>query len=268
MLKFDTIGKIDDRTLLGKVVLIGREKLKGVIGAKPVHLLGSGQYGSVVKRDAMRVDIGAKNKTSAASRVQVGDTAVFHSDYEELGETALGKAFDDRVGCAILVELLRGGPYPVDLVAAFTVQEEVGLRGAAVAAYAIKPDAALVLECTPAYDLPNKQDVSPNVYLGKGPAVYVMDRYTLQDPRLVGHLMRTAEDNGIPFQIRQPGGGGTNTGAIQPVHGGIPVATVAVPGRHSHTPNMMIALQDYANAVRLSQTFLKTLTPQALGRFS
>jgi putative aminopeptidase FrvX len=268
LLKFDTIGTIDDRTLLGKVVLVGRNKLKGVIGARPVHLLSANQYRSVVRRDAMRVDIGARNKAGAAAKVQIGDTAVFLSDYVELGETALGKAFDDRAGCAVLVELLLSGPYPFELIAAFTVQEEVGLRGAAVAAYAIKPDAALVLECTPAYDLPTAQDVSPNVYLGKGPAVYVMDRVTVQDPRLVGHLMHTAETNQIPFQIREPGGGGTNTGAIQPVHGGIPVATIAVPGRHAHTPNMMVNLQDYANAFNLAKAFLSTLTPQVLRRSS
>ncbi len=266
MLKFDTVGSINNRTLLGKVVQVGPKKITGVIGARPIHLLKSGQYTAVVKRDAMRIDIGAKTKEAARRKVKVGDVAAFATDYEELGPTAIGKAFDDRAGCAALIELLRAEPYPFDLVAAFTVQEEVGLRGAQVAAYGVKPDAALVLECTPAYDLPNKEDVSPNVALGKGPAIYVMDRGTIQDPRLVSHITRTADEQGIPFQIRQPGGGGTNTAVIQRLHGGIPAATIATPGRYAHTPAMMINLEDYANVVKLAEATLRSLTPEIIKR--
>jgi endoglucanase len=264
MLRFDTVGGIDDRTLLGKVVQVGRHKLTGVIGAKPVHLLRGSQYNEVVKSDAMRIDIGASSKDAAAGKVKVGDTAAFVTAYEELGITAVGKAFDDRAGCAALIELLRAGPYPFELVASFTVQEEVGLRGAQTAAYGVKPDLALILECTPAYDLPNENDVSPNVALGKGPSIYVMDGVTIQDPRLVSHITRTAAANDIPFQIRQPGGGGTNTAAIQRLHGGIPAATIAVPGRHAHTPAMMINLDDYAHVVQLTAAALRSLTPDII----
>jgi endoglucanase len=214
----------------------------------------------------MRIDIGARHRSSAKRHVAIGDTATFTTKYEEYGATAVGKAFDDRAGCAVLIELLQAGPFPFDLVAAFTVQEEVGLRGAQVAAYTATPDVAFVLECTPAYDLPTKEDRSPNVSLGKGPAVYVMDNVTMQDPRLVSHIIRTAEMNGIPFQIRQPGGGGTNTGAIQRVHGGVAAATIAVPGRHAHTPNMMINLEDFAGTVALVKAVLSSLTPDVLER--
>jgi len=266
LLRFETVGGIDDRTLLGKVVQIGTDKITGVIGARPVHLLKASQRRSIVKHDSMRIDIGAKNKNAATGKVDVGDKATFVTDYEEIGSTAFGKAFDDRAGCAALIELLRKDPFPFDLVAAFTVQEEVGLRGAQVAAYGIKPDAAIVLECTPAYDLPTERDSSPNVALGKGPAVYVMDRGTIQDPRLVSHIMRTAEANDIPFQIRQPGGGGTNTAVIQSVHGGVPVATIAIPGRHAHTPCMIINLEDYANVIKLTDATLRSLKPQIFSR--
>lgn len=266
LLKFETVGGIDDRTLLGKVVQVGPKKITGVIGARPIHLLKASQRKSVVKRETMRIDIGAKNKSAAAGKVNVGDTANFITDYEEFDSTAVAKAFDDRAGCAVLIELLRGDPFPFDLIAAFTVQEEVGLRGAQVAAYGIKPDAAIVLECTPALDLPSERDISPNVALGKGPAVYIMDRVTIQDPRLVSHIMRTAEANNIPFQIRQPGGGGTNTAVIQSVHGGVPAATIAIPGRHAHTPSMMINLEDYANALELTEAVLRSLKPQIFSR--
>jgi endoglucanase len=268
MLKFTNVGGFDDRALLGKVVQVGPKKLTGVIGARAIHLLKRDEYNKVVKKDAMRIDIGAKNKDAASSKVKVGDYAAFVTAYEELegSRTAIGKAFDNRAGCAALVELLRGEPYPFDLVAAFTVQEEVGLRGAKVAAYSARPDAALVLECTPANDLPNERDVSPNVVMGKGVSVYVMDARTIQDPRLVGHLMNTATARDIPFQVRQPGGGGTNTGAIQRAGAGIPAATLAVPGRYAHTPTMMISLDDYDNLVRLADAALRDLTPDVIRR--
>jgi endoglucanase len=260
LLQFTTVGGFDDRALLGKVVVVGKEKVPGVIGARAVHLLKSGEYNKVVKVDSMRIDVGAKNK-DAAAKVKVGDYAAFATEYEEIdgGRTAIGKAFDNRAGCAALIELLRGEPYPFDLIASFTVQEEIGLRGAPVAAYGARPDVALVLECTPAYDLPNKNDVSANVILGKGPSIYVMDSRTIQNPRLVAHIRRTAEGAGIPYQIRQPGGGGTNTGAIQRQHGGIPAATLATPARYCHSPVSMINLDDYANVVRLADATLHGL---------
>lgn len=261
-LQFAAVGGFDDRALLGKVVQVGGKKVAGVIGARPIHLLKANQRDVVVKRDAMRIDIGAKNKDDAGAKVKVGDRAAFVTAYEEIGSTAVAKAFDNRAGCAALIELLRGEPYPFDLYAAFTVQEEVGLRGALVAAYSVNPDLALILECTPAFDLPNERDVSPNVALGKGPSIYVMDAGTIQDPRLVSHIARSASERSIPFQIRQPGGGGTNTASIQRAHGGIAAATIAIPGRYAHTPAMMINLEDYANVVKLADVTLRELPPE------
>lgn len=265
-LKFSGVGGFDDRALLGKVVQVGPKKITGVIGARPIHLLNASQRNSVVKMDDMRIDIGAKNKDAATGKVSIGDRAAFVTEYEELGPTAIGKSFDNRAGCAALVELLRERPYPFDLIATFTVQEEVGLRGATTAAYGVQPDVALILECTPAYDLPNKNDVSPNVALGEGPSIYVMDSGTVQDPRLVSLITQTAADNNIPFQIRRPGGGGTNTSVIQRVRGAIPAATIAVPGRYAHTPTMMINLDDYANVVKLAKATLLNLTEDIVKR--
>lgn len=265
-LAFSAVGGFDDRALLGKVVQIGRKKIIGVIGARPIHLLTGGQYDAIVDRDAMSIDIGAKNKEAANGKVKVGDKAAFVTEYEELGPTAIGKAFDNRAGCAALIELLQGERYPFDLYATFTVQEEVGLRGAAVVAYDIQPDAAFILESTPAYDLPTKNDTSPNVALGKGASIYVMDSGTIQDPRLVSHITRTAESHNIPYQLRRPGGGGTNTAAIQKTAGGIPSATIAVPGRYAHTPAMMIHLDDYASVVKLADAVLRDFTPSIINR--
>jgi endoglucanase len=265
-LKFSTIGGFDPRALLGKVVQVGTKKLTGVIGAKPVHLLTAAERDRAMSIEAMRIDIGAKKKLSVGSKVKIGDRAAFVTEYEELGGTAVGKAFDNRAGCAALIELLRAQPYPFDLYAVFSVQEEVGLRGAQVAAYHVQPDVALVLECTPAYDLPNEKDVSPNVALGQGPSIYVMDRGTIQDPKLVAHITKTAVAHNIPYQVRQPGGGGTNTAVIQRAHAGVPAATIAIPGRYAHTPSMMINLEDYANVVKLAEAVLRELTPALIKR--
>lgn len=265
-LQFITVGGFDPRALLGKVVQVGAKKHIGVIGATPVHLLGAGEYNKMASTKSMRIDIGAKDKGAAAGLVKVGDYVAFVTEYEELGPTAIGKAFDNRAGCAALVELLRGERYPFDFYAAFTVQEEVGLRGAKTAAFGIKPDVAIVLESTPAYDLPNKEDESPNVALGKGPSLYVMDSQTIQDPRLVQHIVQTAVSHSIPYQIRRPGGGGTNTGNIQRAHGGVSAATIAVPGRYAHTPTLMINLEDYANVVKLADASLRALTSDVVRR--
>lgn len=264
--KFRPAGGFDARALLGKVVQVGPKKLTGVIGLKPVHLLSTSQEDTVVKIDAMYIDVGAKDRSDAGKKVKVGDAATFLTDYHQSGDIAFGKAFDNRAGCAALIELLKEEPFPFDLVASFSVQEEVGLRGARVVSYDVKPDAALVIECTPAYDLPSERDVSPNVSVGKGPAIYVMDAATIQDPRLVGHLSETASDRGIPYQIRQPGGGGTNTGPVQRAGQGVPAATIAVPCRYPHGPLSVINLVDYSNLVSLTDSALRTLKPEFLNR--
>ncbi len=264
--KFMSVGGLDDRSLLGKVVQVGPKKLTGVIGARPIHLLKDNQVKSVVKSEAMRIDIGARNKEQASRKVKPGYTAAFVTEYEELGAMAIGKAFDNRSGCAVLIELLRRERFPFDLIAAFTVQEELGLRGATVAAYAVKPDIAFIIECTPAYDLPNKRDISPNVSLGKGPSIYVMDAGTIQDPRLVSHLTRIAEAHHIPYQIRQPGGGGTNTAVIQRAVAGVPAATIATPARYIHSPVSMINLEDFNNVIKLAEKSLRALTPDIIQR--
>ncbi len=265
-LGFQPVGGLDPRVLMGKVMQVGPKKITGVIGARPVHLLTAEQYQRIDKIENMRIDIGAAKKEQAEGQVKLGQRATFLTQYHEQGSVAMGKAFDNRAGCAALVMLLQGDPFPFDLHAVFSAQEEVGLRGAGVAAYAVDPHAALVLECTPAFDLPHDRDESPNVVLGRGPAVYVMDSRTIQDPRFVAHILRTAEVHGIPYQVRQPGGGGTNAGGIQRIHGGIPTATIATPGRHIHGPIAMINREDFHHVVQLADAVLRGLTPDLFKR--
>jgi endoglucanase len=168
----------------------------------------------------------------------------------------------------MLIEILRGPRLPVEILAAFTVQEEVGLRGARVAAYALDPDAAVALDATPANDLPPilDQDLSPNTFLGHGPAIYVMTRRDVSDPRLVKHFTRTGDRLKIPYQVRQPGGSGTNAGGIIPARSGVPAISVSVPARYIHSPAALMYLSDVRHTVKLVRESVAGLSPRILRR--
>jgi endoglucanase len=266
-LRFEIVGGISDRMLLGKPVLVGPKRLPGIIGATPVHLLGGDRRSAVVKYSSMRIDIGVTSAEAARRQVAVGDRATFATEFAVLDGALRGKALDDRLGCALLVALLRGGPYPVELHAAFTVQEEVGLRGATVAGYAVQPDAALALDCTPASDLPDsrgRENTQYNVRLGEGPAIYLSDGRTIADRRLVKHLTQTAAANQLPYQVRQPGGGSTDAAAIQRAGAGVPVMSVSVPGRYLHGPAALVRTADAENTLRLLHAALLGWTPKVL----
>jgi endoglucanase len=263
-LKVRAVGGIDPRLLPGILFTVGADRIPGVIGVKPIHLLESGEADKGPKIEDLVVDVGAKSKDEAEKLAPLGTYAAFATRFRELESTVSGKAFDDRVGCAVLVELLRGEPFAFDLHAAFTVQEEVGLRGARVAAFAIDPDCAFALEGTIADEIPKEKDVSPTTELGKGPAITVMDRSFIADRRLVQLLTRTAEEQDIPYQIKQPGLGGTDAGAIHLAREGVPSATVAVPSRYIHSPVALLSLDDFDNTVRLMRESLSRLTRDTL----
>ncbi|HLE27883.1 MAG TPA: M42 family metallopeptidase [Anaerolineales bacterium] len=268
-LRFEIVGGIDERLMIGKAVLIGSQRLPGVIGAAPVHLLNSDRRNAVVKATQLRIDVGVESQEAAKKLVKAGDRGVFATDFAALGPSLLGKALDDRLGCTTLIELLRGGPYGFDLHAAFTVQEEVGLRGAKVAGYAVDPVCAFVLDCTPAYDLPDsnaRENTQYNTRLGAGPAIYVFDQRTISDERLINYLKQIAEDAGIPYQLRQPGRGGTDAGAIHLSREGVPSVSVSVPGRYLHSPAAVVRAEDWRNTVRLMKRALENWTPKVLRR--
>jgi endoglucanase len=265
-LKFRAVGGIDDRILPGKAVLVGPDRIPGVIGVKPIHLL-NGET-SVVKIEDLAIDIGAASESEANSAVTIGQTATFATEFRTWNGAASGKALDDRAGCAVLIEILRGPRLPIEVLAAFTVQEEVGLRGAKAAAHAFDPDVAVAIDATPANDLPPTidQDISPNTRLGYGPAIYVMTRRDLSDPRLVKHFVATGDALKIPYQIRQPGGGGTNAGGIIPTRSGVPTISVSVPARYLHSPAALIYLKDVRSTVALVRESVARLTQPVLKR--
>jgi endoglucanase len=259
--RFEMVGGIDVRYLVGKQVYVGKERTPAVIGAKPIHLLETEDYKKKVPLDALRIDVGPGGKAN------VGDRAGFATRYRRVGPSIMAKSIDDRIGVATLIELFRQAPPNIDLCAAFSVQEEIGLRGAKVAAQYFHPDLAIAIDSTPANDLPlhdNSENVAYNTKLGQGPAIYIADGSTLHDPRLVRYLRETAEAEKIPYQLRQPGGGGTDSGAIQRSLAGIPTVSVSVPHRYTHSPISIARVADWRNTLNLLHAALKRITPELL----
>jgi endoglucanase len=262
LLGFRVVGRVDDRLLLSKAVLIGQDRVPGVIVSPPVHLTDASQRNKVVKIKDMAIDIGASSAKEAETHVQLGDYGIFATQFEALTDHGLrvvkGKAFDDRVGCAVAAAV-ADGDYPFDLYLSFSAQEQVGLRGAQVAAYAIQPDYAIALEGTICDDLPKETDTSPTTELGKGPAITVMDRSFIADRRLVALLRETAEAEAIPYQIKQPGKGSTDAGAIHLSRAGVPAVALSVPCRYVHAPASLLSLNDMDHTVDLLRAALARL---------
>lgn len=270
VLRFSAVGGIDDRVLPARMVWIGERRVPGIIGIKPVHLLEKSERDRVPEARQLYIDVGASSRAEAEKLAPKGETAVFATEFRTLTPPAggpriiQGKALDDRVGCALLADLLKER-LPFDLVAAFTVQEEVGLRGAQVAAWAEKPDAAIVLECTGANEVPTKRDVSPSTRLGEGVSITIRDNSFIADPRLVELFGSTARDKGIRHQYKQPNIGGTDAGSIHRVREGVPSITIAVPARYIHSPAALLDLSDFDAAAALAREALPRL-PGALAR--
>lgn len=259
-LRFRKVGGIDDRVLLSKVVWVGKDRIPGVIGVKPIHLLKEKEREQVLDFESMTIDIGARSKEEAEGAVQIGDYVTFATEFGEMGDGLVkGKALDDRAGCAVLVEILKRD-YPVDLYGVFTVQEEVGARGARVAAYAIEPEVAFALEGTVCDDSPKDKDLSPTTRLGEGPAITIADRSMIADRRLVDLLIQTAKENRIPYQIKQPMVGGTDAGSIRIVREGVPAAAVAVPTRYIHSPVSVLSRKDFEHTIALMTKALPKLS--------
>ncbi len=264
--RFANVGGIDTRQLVGKMIIAGKDHLPGVIGFKPIHLTTAGERNNNPSRDGLRIDLGADS-----ARVKPGQRAVFAPNFKVLGRGAArtlhSKAFDDRIGVASLIELVRCAPPNIDLLAAFTTQEEIGVRGARVAAHSLDPDLAIAIDCTPAHDQPHwegEENSRYNARLGLGPAIYTTDRGTLSDPRLVRFFAETAQAAGIPFQYRQPGSGGTDAGAIHKTRSGVPSISISVPGRYLHTAASLVRLSDWQHLLALVHRALSSLKPGLL----
>ena len=246
--RFTTIGGVSPRTCVG-----GRVRfLNGTIGVigheyiKDAHKLPTFQQ--------MFIDVGATSRASCP--VKVGDTASFERLFWELGDRLVSKAMDDRIGAAVLIETLRQLPKsPHQIFFVFSVQEEVGLRGATTAAYGLEPDIGIALDVTRSGDTP--KSIKMEVGLGKGPAIKVRDSGMFSDPRVVDWMVETAERNRLPYQLEVLEAGTTDARAIQLSRAGVPSGCISIPCRYVHTPSEMVDLNDVQNAVKLLLALLR-----------
>jgi putative aminopeptidase FrvX len=257
--KFLPLGGWWDQVLLGQRVIIKTQQgdVVGLIGAKPPHLLPDDERKKIVEKKDMYIDVGATSQADVEDAgVRVGDPIVPDAAFTPLagGKTYLAKAFDDRVGCALVVEALQHfahNPHPNAIYGAATVQEEVGLRGAGTSAEVIDPDVAIILESDIAGDVPGIKAEESAVKLGKGPTVVLYDRSMIPNLRLRDLVIDTAKELDIPLQFSAIPGGGTDGGAIHRHKAGVPAIVIGVAARHIHSHSAIIHRDDYDAAVRL-----------------
>ena len=252
-LKFVEIGGLDDRILPGKRVICGENRVPGVIGLKALHLTTGEERKSVAKQKDMYIDIGAVSREEASFLVQVGDYVCFDSQYIQFGDGMIkAKALDDRVGVAILIEMLKTAQPAYDFYASFSVQEEIGLRGAAVTSKEIMPDYALAIEgtiCADGDGVPEHLQVTKS---GGGVSFSVMERSSLADSDMLSFAKKTALEENLPFQLKRTGNGGNNAGTIQLAGCGVKTLAMAVPCRYLHSPGCVINRKDYLAAEKLA----------------
>ncbi len=255
-IRIEAVGGIDKAVLFGHRVRFGEQR--GVIGGKAIHMC-KGDESSQIPEGDLLVDIGAASKEEAEKRVSIGDTAVFDSDFYELGNLVKGRAIDDRAGCAILLEIAKTQPKR-DMWLAFTVQEEVGLRGAKTAAFTIDPDYAVVIDATTAADTVGVPSDKQVCCVEKGAVVSFMDRRTLYDKDMYDSIMQTAAEFSIPAQPKSMVAGGNDAGSIQTAASGAKVAAISLPCRYIHSPSCVLSMKDMDAVYQLVTALIERFT--------
>jgi endoglucanase len=256
-LSFDTVGGIDAKVVAGRSVIVNG--IKGVIGLKPVHLLSDDEKKTAPNVKSMRIDIGAESKEDAQKFVHLGDYAYFDSDYTEFGDGyVIAKALDDRIGCMLLIELIKS-ELDYDTYFCFNVQEEVGLRGALCTSYQVQSDVSIVLEATTAADLCQVTGGDRVCILGNGGVVSFMDGRTIYDKELYNLAMNTAIENNIKVQTKTAVAGGNDAGAIQSSGKGSKVLAISLPCRYIHSGASVVKLSDIEETRKLIKTLLPKL---------
>ncbi len=247
-LRFDRVGSINPYFLPGRRVVFAN----GTVGT-----IGTERLDSIKDLEVSRlfIDIGARNRSSALEKVRVGDLATFWGPVHNMGDTILAKSLDDRIGCAVLVQTLKELQETPNLVFfVFTVQEEVGIRGARTAAYGLDPEVGIAVDVTATGDTPKARRLEVSV--GKGVAVKIKDRSVMTHPAVKKLLVDAAEEQGIPYQFEVLEFGGTDAGAIHLTREGVPSGVLSIPVRYVHSPSEMASLEDAENCVRLLKQVL------------
>lgn len=258
-LRFAPVGGIDTKVCLDRAVTVGENRINGVIADKAYHLLEEGEKDNAPSFDKLLIDIGAKSETEAQSVVSLGDFAYFESDYTELGNGYIkAKALDDRIGCMLMIELIKS-ELEYDTVFCFNVQEEVGLRGSKCTSFAVGADISIVLEATTAGDLDGVTGADRVCVLGNGGVVSFMDNRTIYDRELYKLAMNTASVNNIPVQTKTAVAGGNDAGSIQTSGKGAKVMALSLPCRYIHSPSSVVKKSDIDNTRKLLKEILKKI---------
>jgi endoglucanase len=263
-LQFAKMGGIDDRILLAQKVIVYTKKgpLQGIIGSKPPHIQKEEERKKIVTYDELFIDIGADSREGANSMgVAVGDPIGFDVKYSQIGkDTVIGKAFDNRAGCAVMIETLKQlEKTDCTIFAVGTVQEEVGLRGAGTAAFGIDPDVALALDVTVAGDVPGVREFDTSVKMGKGPALTVSDSGLIANPKVLRWLREVAEAAKIPYQLETGLLGTTDAARISLTRQGVPSGTICIGTRYIHSPVSMMSLTDAENSAKLTTAAIQNI---------
>jgi putative aminopeptidase FrvX len=265
-IKFTKMGGIDDRILQAQKVTVYTKNgsLPGIVGSKPPHIQKEEERKKIITYDELFIDIGAENQQEAAKMgTAIGDPIGFDVKYQQVNQnTVIGKAFDDRAGCAVMVEVLKKlekTETDCTVCAVGTVQEEVGLRGAATAAFGIDPDIGIALDVTIAGDVPGVREFDTTVKMGKGPALTVSDSGLITHPKVLRLLMDTAKEQKIPFQVETGLLGSTDAARISLTRQGVPSGTVSIGTRYIHSPVSMASLKDLENSAKLTAAAIQKI---------
>jgi len=254
-LRFHTLGGFDPKTLTAQRVIVhGKKDLVGVMGSKPIHVMSPEERNAVPKIQDYFIDLGL-SKAEVEEFISVGDAITRERELIELGHCVNAKSIDNRICVYILVELLKhlkGENLPIEVYAVFTVQEEMGARGAVTATHAINPDFALALDTTIAYDVPGAKPQEMVTKLGFGPAIKLLDSSVISDRRMVAFLKQVAENNSIKWQYEILTGGNTDAGPMQRSgKNGAIAGAISIPTRHIHQVIESAHKQDVVEAVNL-----------------
>lgn len=248
ILSFGEVGGIDTSVIIGRQVKVG--SISGVVGSTAVHNLSKDEREVPPKTDSLYIDIGADSREDAEKYVRLGNSVYFDSEFIEMGDCIKSKAIDDRAGCAMMIKLIREQP-EYDTYFVFNTQEEIGLRGSRVSAFAVQPDFAIVLEATTAGDIDGVSGAKKVCELGKGAVVGFMDRSTVYDKQLYRLAFDTADEYGLPCQTKTMIAGGNDSGAIHLTGRGVRTIAVSVPCRYLHSPSCVINSADLDNTLAL-----------------
>ena len=274
--KFSPLGGWWDQVILSQRVTIKTSKgdIPGVVGSKPPHILSDEERGKVVKRKDMFIDVGAASEKEAKEdfAIRPGDPIIPVSSFQVLqnGKTYLAKAWDDRTGCALFINVIKRlveEEHPNTVYGVGTVQEEVGTRGARTSAWTVQPDVGMALEVGIAGDVPGVSKEDSHEEMGKGPSILVYDSSMIPNLKLIDLMIDTARESDIPFQFSVMERGGTDAGAIHTTMHGVPSVVMGVPCRYIHSHVGIIHRDDYDNAVKLMVAVIKKMDAKTVDGF-